>query len=506
MRTALIATTCLLVGLAPSCNFAPQNCRPDWPTPCEWRVASDEPQIIANMPWWELFEDHVLNELIEEALANNRDLALAVATVNEYYARLGIAQAPFWPSLGYSVTALRQESSQITTPLSPGAVRTLDIFAPQANISYEVDLWGQIRNTTQAALHELLNREEMQRGVIITLISAVARAYVELRTLDKQLVIAEDTLKSRIYSLELAALRFKEGLTSELPVNQAEADLETARIQKIQLQVLIPQKENELSVLIGRNPEKICRGKTIDRLRAPEIPCDLPSEILCQRPDILQAEQNLYAANARLGIARAAFFPSFNLSSILGFSGSGLDNTFTPAARNWNIASSLLGPLFQGGQIYFQTRSAYWVTQELIYTYQKTIQTAFKEVNNALIAHQLSTSLLKAQSDQVRALENYLSLAKLLYDNGQTDYLTVLDAERNLFSSQLNLVETQANVFLTIIDVYRALGGGWEPEFEVQEPTCSIDIADSYASTHLSSIAPDLSGSLQALNAAFQIL
>lgn len=462
MPTAILALTCIILGLVPSCNLAPRNCRPAWPAPCEWRVEIDEPQTIANMLWWELFEDPALNELICEALTHNRDLAFAVATVNEYRARLGVAQAPLWPFLGYSFEAIRQEASLTTAPPIPGVTRIYDIFAPQISLTYEVDLWGKIRNSKCAALHDLLAREDAQRGVIITLVSAVARAYVELRALDKQLKIAKDTLKSRIYSLDLASVRHKEGLTSELPVKQAEADLDTARIQKLQLEILIPQKENELSVLIGHNPEYICRGQSLDDLRAPDLPSDLPSEVLCQRPDILQAEENLYAANARLGMARAAFFPSLNLLGIIGFSGDNLNTIFTPESRTWTLGGSLMGPIFQGGQLYFQACAGYWITQELVYAYQKTILTAFREVSDALIAHKISLTLLEAQRNQVEALTGYLHLARLLYDNGQTDYLTVLDAERNLFTAQLNQAQAQANVFLTIIDVYKALGGGWD--------------------------------------------
>ena len=463
MRIIIIAITTLLLGVIPCCNFAPKNCRPKWPIPCKWPVElCDESLNVANMPWWQLFEDPVLNDLICEALLRNRDLAVAVATVNEYWARLGIAEAPLFPSLRYDASALRQEASLATTSPIPGVPRIYDIFAPEVFLSYEVDLWGTLRNARCAALHDLLSREEAQRGVIITLVTAVARAYIQLQALDKQLTISEDTLKSRIYSLELATARYKEGLTSELPVKQAKADLDNARTQKLQLEVLIPQKENELSVLIGHNPEHICLEHKLDDLRAPKIPFNLPSEVLCQRPDILQAEHNLYAANAKLGIARAAFFPSLNLNALFGFSGDNLNSLFTPATRTWAIGSSLLGSIFQGGQLWNQTHTAYWITQELVYTYQKAIQTAFKEVSDALIAHKLSISLLDAQSDQVKALEGYLRLAKLLYENGQTGYLTVLDAERNLFTSQLNLAEVKANVFLTIIDVYRAIGGGWD--------------------------------------------
>ncbi len=462
MQRVSLTIICLLLVFIPSCNFAPRNCRPEWPVPCEWRVEIDEPQTIANLLWWELFEDPILNELICEALTHNRDLAIAVANVNEYCARLGVAQAPLWPFLGYSFEASRQEASLVTTPPIPGVPRIFDIFAPQLSLTYEVDLWGKIRNGRCAALYELLAREDAQRGVIITLISSVARAYVELRGLDKQLTIAEDTLKSRIYSLDLATERYKEGLTSELPVKQAQADFDTARIQKLQLEILIPQKENELSVLIGHNPEGICRGLGLDCLRAPELPSDLPSDVLCQRPDILRAEDNLYAANARLGAIRAAFFPSFNLLGMIGFSGDNLNNIFTPDTRNWTLASSLAGPIFQGGQIFFQSCAAYWVTQELVYNYQRVVQVAFREVSDALIAHKISITLLQAQRDQVEALTGYLRLARLLYDNGQTDYLTVLDAERNLFTAQLNEAQAQANVLLTIIDVYRALGGGWD--------------------------------------------
>lgn len=282
-----------------------------------------------------------------------------------------------------------------------------------------------------------------------------------------QLVVSIATVRSRVESYELAKLRFFEGLTSELEVKQAASELDQAEIEVINLQTLIPQQENLISVLVGHPPRAIARGRTIDGWGVvPEIPAGIPADILEQRPDILSAEQQIIATNARLGEARAQFLPDISLTGYYGYQSAALHNLFTDPSRVWQWAANLLQPIFEGGRLLSNLDLNKALKCEAYYSYQQAILKALQEVNDALIAHKQSKLNLVVETHNVYELQDYLKLATLQYENGIVDYLNVLDAERRLFEAQLNLAQAQANVYVTLVNVYMALGGGWVVDAE----------------------------------------
>jgi multidrug efflux system outer membrane protein len=328
--------------------------------------------------------------------------------------------------------------------------------------SYELDLWGKIRSATEASYAELLGEINARRTVILSVVSSVASSYMLLRQYDWQLQISKQTLRSREESYELAQLRFKEGLTSELEVAQAKAERDEAVIQIIQFQTLVPQQENLLSVLIGHPPTAIKRGLPVDEWQLPpEVPTGLPVDLLEQRPDILQAEEQLKAANFRIGEARALYFPDITLTGYYGYESSELHRLFTDPSRTWQWMANLLQPVFTGWRISNSVDLAKAETQEAVYNYLQVILTALQEVDDALIAHKNAKEAVIAENARVKDYEQYLHLANLQYRNGLVDYLSVLDAERRLFEAQLDLAKAEADVFITLVNIYKALGGGW---------------------------------------------
>lgn len=432
-------------------------------TPEAWRFPADEDNVIANLRWWEQFQDPVLNQLIVTALENNNDLKVAVHRVYEFYSTLGIVSAALWPAITGNAAANRNEVSLtlVPTTVAPNQ-RVFNQYITLLNLSYEVDIWGRIHSATDAALADLLSQIEARRGVVLTLVSSVAIAYIQLRQFDKQLEIAHDTYKSRIDSYNLAKIRYQEGLTSDLEVQQAASEVQSALVEVKQLEISIPRTENQISALLGILPQPIPRGTSITQLNMPfEVPAGLPSDILFNRPDIMQAEQNLSATVSRVGEAIAAMFPQISLTGFYGNESSELHKLLTAPSRAWQYGIALLSPVFDAGKLGYAVNVAVAVQKQALYRYFQVIINAFAEVNTALIAHQKSKELVHVLFQQVDILKEYLHLATLQYNNGQTDYLNVLDAERTLFQSQLDLAQAQGEAFTTLIQLYAALGGGW---------------------------------------------
>lgn len=447
-----------------SCNFAPRYSRMVDEVPQEWRVVSDDTPTIANMNWWKELNDPVLNDLIVEALDNNKDLKIAIARVYEFWAIYGQVRSFLLPEIDGQGSFVRQELSNAAQiiPFPANVSRTFNLYSLFATLSYELDVWGRIRNLTEAAMSSYIGQIDTRRTVVLTLVSAVASAYIQLLQYDRQLKIAKDTYESRVKSYKLALVRFDEGLTSELEVEQAAAESQEALARVKQFEILVPQQENLISVLIGHNPESIPRGRNLETLdMPPSVPAGLPSDLLEQRPDILVAEQQVIAANALIGAAKAAYFPTISLTGVYGNSSIELHKLFTAGARQWDYQAAFLMPLFNYGRTGYQVEQAEMEKLEALYNYQKVIQNAFKEVDDALIEHRITKELVTVQTERVRVLKRSLFLATLRYENGQTDYLNVLDAERSLFNAQLDLAEAQANSFLTYVSLYKALGGGW---------------------------------------------
>jgi multidrug efflux system outer membrane protein len=473
------STTVLLAALALAgcASVGPDYQRPVIDTPETWRQLTTEEAVdYANTAWWQLFDDPVLDQLIQTALEENKDLKIAAAVIEEFIGRYGATRADQFPQVDTTADAFRSRSAE--SERLPGSDTTSDRYRVDLNVFFEIDFWGRLRRATEAARADLLATEEARRTVILTLVTAVASSYISLRELDNELRITQRTLETREESRRIARLRFEAGLTSELPFQQAEAEYQSAAIEVPRLEQEIAQRENALNLLLGRNPGSIPRGMPLESLAAPSIPRGLPSELLEQRPDLRQAEQQLIAANARIGVAKAEYFPTISLTGALGSSSSELSDLFSGPARTWAYGGSLLAPIFTAGQIAGQVKVAEAQQQQALLNYQKAIQTAFAEVEDALVEVSKSQERLIVQEKQVDALKRYAYLAQLRYDNGYTSYLEVVDAERSLFNAELTLAQTQGGALVAVVDLYKAMGGGWVTEADALASSSTDAVRD----------------------------
>lgn len=452
----------LVLFLFSGCAVGPDYVRPGIDTPAAWRIDYQEASDVANTSWWKKFDDPVLNGIIDEALKENRDIRIATARVDRFLGALDTTRSQFFPQVGYGASASRQRTSG-NIPAS-GSGMTFNSFQGSVNVNWEIDFWGRIRRATESAQAQVLASEEGRRAVILSLVTNVVNGYIVLRGLDRQLEIVRDTEKAYADTLRLFKLRYKYGTISRLELSQIEAQYESARKAIPQFESLIQQQENLISTLLGRNPGPIPRGKTIDTISLPPIPGGLPSSLLEQRPDILQAEQSLIAANAEIGAAKALYFPTISLTGLLGTSSSELSSLFESQSRIWTIGGVALGPLLTFGAISGKVRQAEAIQQQALYQYLQTVQTAFREVNDALVGTTKGREELASQSLQVRALKDYARVARLQYDGGTASYLLVLDADRSLFDTQLSYVQTKVRVYASLVDVYKTTGGGWVTE------------------------------------------
>ncbi len=445
-----------------ACTLGPDYRRPTMDIPSSWRFEEKEARDAANTAWWGQFEDPVLNELIAMALKENLDLKTAALRVEEFIGRYGLSRSGLFPQVGATGIGQRKSLTQYSNPPFPSTSdNTYYDFQTLLTASWEIDVWGRLRRSTEAARADLLSTEEGRRAVIMTVVTAVATAYTDLRDLDKQLEIAQRTAKSREDSFKLFNLRFERGLISELELRQIDSEYQSALATISLLQKLILQQENGLSLLLGHNPGPITRGKTLDLLVLPAVPAGVPSQLLERRPDIRQAEQDLIAANARIGVAKALYFPTISLTGFLGLESTDLSSLFSGPARTWNYAAQITMPLFSAGGIAGTIKATEALQQQALVRYQQAIQTAFREVEDALIDQAKSREQLERQKKQVEALQKYLGLARLRYENGYTSYLEVLDAERGLFNAELSYTQTQGVLFRALVNLYKFMGGGW---------------------------------------------
>lgn len=457
----------LLIGfislLLTACSIGPDYVRPTIATPPQWRLDYAAAAGLADTAWWERFEDPVLNDLIDTALKENLDLLTAAARVDQYLGLLQTTRAEFFPQIGAGGFASRTDESNTIYEI-PRNYGPQNYYEGTINATWEIDIWGRVRRANEAARAELLATEEVRRAVLLTLTANTASAYITLRGFDRQLEIALDTETAYAESLRIFKLRHQYGTVSQLEVSQVESQYEVARQAIPQYEAAVARQEHLLCVLLGRNPSQIQRGKTIDELAAPGIPEGLPSELLERRPDIIQAEQQLIAANARIGVARALYFPRVSLTGAFGTASIHSDKLFEGPSEVWQLAGSALMPIFTFGAIEGQVQAAEAQQRQALFTYRQTILNAFRDVEDALVSTSKGREQLAAQTRQVAALSNYARLAKLQYEAGKTSYLQVLDADRTLFDGQLSQVQTQANTLGALVDVYRAMGGGWIDE------------------------------------------
>ena len=459
LRTLVLA---VMAVSASGCMIGPDYLRPDIDSPQAYRFEPQQAAATADSQWWKQYADPVLDQLIADALANNLDVKVAAANVQAAAGILTSTRAPIFPQFGYSADAGRARYSESGDgAIAPGTVNPQSFNQAAVTASWEIDLWGRIRRQTEASEAGLLATEQARRGVILSLVSGVASGYLQLRGLDQQLEVARKTQQAYAESLKYFELQFQYGQTSEMNVVQARSQYETASAQIPLIEQQIVELENALSLLAGRNPGPIARGKSLEQLGAPAVPAGLPSELLERRPDIMQAEQQLIAANARIGAAKALYFPSISLTGNFGGSSSELSDVFNGSAKTWNYTGSFIGPIFTAGLISGQVAQAEANQQAALFNYQQVIQAAFGDVSNALSSREKLLLQVQSQQRQVVALRDFVRLARLQYDGGYAPYSTVLLAELQLFPAELTLAQTTANNAAALATIYKAMGGGW---------------------------------------------
>jgi outer membrane protein, multidrug efflux system len=422
-----------------------------------------EPKDVAaeaDIEWWKQYGDPVLDQLISDALANNKSVKIAAARVEQAAGALTTQGSSLYPQVGYQGGAARQRLSEEGVP-SSGIKNPDNTYQILAGVSWELDLWGRIRRLTEAAQANLFATQEARRGVVLSLVSSVALNYIELRSLDEQLDVSQRTLANYAESLRLMELQFQYGRVSQMNVEQAKTRYQTAAATIPQVKRLIVERENAISILLGQNPGPIPRGKTLFALTLPAVPPGVPSELLERRPDLLQAEQQLIAANAQIGAAKALYYPSISLTAALGGVSTSLGQLFSGSARVWNYGGIVTGPIFTAGSIEGQVAQAEASQKAALLAYQQAIQNAFADVESALNARTELSNQIEAQQKLVAAQKNYAHLAQLLYDGGYAPYSTVLQAEEQLFPSELNLATIRGGQLGTLVNIYKAMGGGW---------------------------------------------
>lgn len=455
--TVLVAC-CAVAG----CMVGPDYRRPDIAAPQSYLYEPKEVAATADLAWWKRFDDPVLDALIADALANNRSVRIAAANVEQAAGVVTSVRSPLYPQLGYQGAGARERFAEGTvTSLPAGVSNPTNAFQLLAGASWELDLWGKVRRQTEAAQANLLATEDARKGVILTLVANVASAYLQLRGLDEQLVMAQKTLEAYRESLRLMELRFKYGRVSEMNVEQARARYETAAAQIPRIRRDIAQLEDAISILLARNPGPIARGKSIFALAVPPVPPGVPSELLERRPDLLQAEQQLVAANAQIGAAKAQYFPTISLTGALGTASTDLSNLFKGPARTWNFAGSVVGPIFTGGLIAGQVAQAEGAQKAALLAYEQAVQSAFADVSNALVARSTLEEQVAAQAKLVTALRGYARLAQLQFEGGRAPYSTVMQAQEQLFPAELDWAASRAQLCVSLVGIYKAMGGGW---------------------------------------------
>ena len=443
--------------------LGPDYQRPELEVPETYRQAIDEGESLANLPWWTLFRDPKLVELVQVALENNRDLLIAAARVEEYRALLGVSESRLWPEVNAAASAGRARNSRNSLP---GGLLgdPVDQYRVGAEVFFEVDLFGRLRRSNEAARAQLLATEEARVALTISLVASVAEAYMRLRDLDQRFEISGRTRNARAESLEIISARYDKGTVPLLDVNQAEIELAVAEGSVSAAERAMIQTENALSILLGQNPGPIERGVALsDQVLPPSVPAGLPSELLQRRPDVRVAEAELAAQTARIGVAEAARWPSLSLTGALGLESSELSGLSNSGSEYWGVGAGLFAPLFNAGRNARQVEAEEARTEQLMQAYLQTVQSAFKEVEDSLVAVRTYRTEYDARERQVTAARSAAMLSRARYDGGVTSYLEVLDTERSLFGSELAQSEALASYTIAIIRLYKALGGGWSP-------------------------------------------
>jgi len=466
MKTVYLATLTILLS---GCTVGPNYHRPQVQVPSNFRAPEPlpEPQAasLADLKWFEVFKDQQLQDLIRSALVQNYDVRDAVARIEEARANLGITRSNQIPQLTATGSLEYTRISRGTTSIPSSIPFNQDINYGAAGLnllSFEIDLWGRLRRATEAARANLLSTEANRQAVVSTLVSQVAADYLQLRELDYELEISQRTLKNRQDFLKLTQDRQGGGVATLLDFRQAEQLVQTAAENIPTLKQETEQTENQIALLLGHNPEGIARGRSLVEQEIPDVPAGMPSTLLERRPDIRAAEQSLIAANANIGVAKAAYFPQISLSGSIGGQSSTLASLFSGPNRTWSFAPQITQPIFAAGRLKSNVRLAEAQREQALIAYEKSIQTAFSDVSNALIAHQRTRESRIEQEKLVAALEDRKRLAYVRYQGGVDTQLNALDADRDLFSAELTLAQIRYSELLSVVQLYKALGGGWQ--------------------------------------------
>jgi outer membrane protein, multidrug efflux system len=464
-NTKKSAALLLVICLTSGCAVGPNYKKPTVNTPTIYRgltpeeAAKGDTTSFAEQKWWDVFQDEQLKELIKTALQQNYDLRRAGTRILQARATLGITRADQFPTISADASGLNKRiSGQSGIPPVETSTNRVGL-----DFNWELDFWGKFRRSTEAARANLASTEWGQREIATELVANVASAYFSLRALDLQLEITRRTLTSRQDSLRLTQILANGGSTSLLDVRQAEQLVFTAGSEVPSLEQQIEQQENFISILLGNNPATVPRGRSLtDQPHPPTVPAGLPSSLLQRRPDIRQAEQQLIAANAQIGVARSQYFPQIELTANSGYQSSALTALFTGPAGFWTFGSTLAQPIFTAGRLRSNVRLAEAQHQEAVLFYQETIQGAFRDVSDALIAYRKTQEFREQEQLLVNSAQDAARLSHMRYSGGVASYLEVLTNETNYFSAELNLVQAQQNELLALVQLYKGLGGGWE--------------------------------------------
>ena len=456
-----LAATLVGLALLTGCAVGPNYKQPPTTAPDQYREVQGPPApagSLADRPWWEVFGDRQLQALIDEALGSGYDVQLAAWRVEEARARAGIARSEFFPQINYGGQWSRQQQSSFVAPFNHA---TYNLNNVNVNFGWELDLWGRIRRLNEAAKAQYLATEEARRGVLLSLVSDVARTYFLLRELDEELVISKKTVDAFQGTYDLFNRKLQEGAASALETSYASAALGQVSATVPDIERQIEATENQLNILLGRNPAPIPRGEALaGQIVPPEIPAGLPSDLLQRRPDVQQAEQELIAANAGVGVATANFFPTISLTGLFGAVSPEVSNLF-PEGRTWSIAAGLFGPLFQGGRLHAEYDVAYAQREQSRVFYEQTVTGAFGETTTVLYARAKFAASVGELERTVRDFSEMVRLTNLRYDNGKASYFEVLYAMQQLFPAEIALARQRLNLLNDYVDIYKALGGGW---------------------------------------------
>lgn len=466
------------------CMLGPNYSRPCIDTPDEYIYGLKERNALADTAWWEGFDDPVLVNLIKEAVANNENLQVASANIKTALGLLIQIRSPLFPQLGYTESYSRTRYSE-TSISSQGQIPSFSSFKNPSTSwealftgSLELDVWGRTKRLIEAAEANLYAACQARQAILLSLVASVANNYILLRGLDAQLSISIDTMNSYKEEVEYFEKQFHYGQSSEMSVAQARTQYETAAAQIPQIEKQIIQAENSLSILLGSNPKPIPRGKSLYDLKLPPVPAGIPSELLCRRPDLVQAEASLIAANAQIGAAKALYFPSISLTGYFGGISPELSNLFSGPSRSWNFTGTATGPIFTGGAIYGQVLQAKANKEAAVHIYKEAIQSAFADVESAFASHFLLLKKIESEERLVEAAGQYQHLALLQYKGGYSPYFVVIQAQEQFFPAQLSWVKTKAEIFASLVNIYQALGGGWVALADDFSCQCNSDYSD----------------------------